>query len=135
MRCWRAWISLCSCLLLAPSCGPAAALWLRVEAPLLVPAECDALEVRVVKLDEGGSAQTVSFEQRYDLRDGPEFPLTLALTAPSSFDLSTPLRLGVRALREGQLARPWASHEGEVTLEAGRTKEVVIELCDCPLGP
>lgn len=105
-------------------CGPAAALWLRVEAPLRVPEECDALEVTAVREVDGKTAFTKSF----NLSKGPAFPLTLTLEEPSPTRASETLNVNVRALKAGQLATPWSEATQTVTLQKARLVELRVAL-------
>lgn len=119
----------CAAVLWAAGCGPEAALWVRIEAPLRVPEDCDALELRVIRLE--GAVESVAYGRLYSLSEGPQFPLTVALTAGRSFDLERPLTVSARALLGDSLAKPWAATTASVQLSSGRTVELTLELCDC----
>ncbi|MBI3183695.1 MAG: hypothetical protein HYZ28_16275 [Myxococcales bacterium] len=116
--------------LLCAGCGePIAALWVRIEAPLLVPDECDGLRLTARRLADSSQV----FDQRYDLTAGPPFPLELALTTRNRANLGEgALSLGATALYRGETARPWAERSQLVTLREDRVTETVIQLCDCP---
>jgi hypothetical protein len=63
--------------LLASGCGTSGGLWVRVEAPLRVPDQCDQLDVYVWR----GLAQgPPMFHGSYPLAGSQQFPMTLALT-------------------------------------------------------
>jgi hypothetical protein len=108
-------------------CGSETALWLRVEAPFVVPSACDSLEVNVSRADG-----TAAFGQSYDLSHGPQFPLTLSLVAQSNADVSVPLTVTVAALKGGALVKPWASKNAQATLRGGDLTPLTIQLCQCP---
>jgi hypothetical protein len=109
-------------------CGPEAALWLEVEAPLRVPDECDAIEIEVRRED----GATIAAQRLFTLQSGPAFPLTLALPTSNPENVGAPLSLRVRALKDAQLARPWAESTTSVTLRDGELNPIVVRLCDCP---
>ena len=113
--------------LLLVACGPQTALWVRVEAPLLVPDDCDALQLDVTRPD-GSSA----FTKSYDLTQGPSFPLTLSLSAETSADVGVALSVEAQALKAGTLARTWAKKTTQVTLTKGELTPVVVQICECP---
>lgn len=113
---------------LLSGCGPVSAVWVRVEAPLLVPDDCDSLELEVRR----GADGPVVYAHTYDLSGGPAFPLTLSLTTDNPENLGEEaLVVEVSALKGGALARPWARATQGVSLREGRVTEVVVELCDC----
>jgi hypothetical protein len=114
-------------LLLLAGCGSETALWLRVEAPLVVPTACDSIDVDVARADG-----TAAFGQSYDLTQGPQFPLTLSLVAQTNADVSVPLTVTVAALKAGALVKPWATKSAQVTLSGGQLTPLTIQLCECP---
>jgi hypothetical protein len=109
------------------ACGPQTALWIRVEAPLLVPDDCDALQLSVTRPD-GSSA----FAKSYDLSQGPSFPLTLSLSADTNADVGVALNVEAQALKAGALARTWAARTTQVTLVRGQLTSMVVPICECP---
>jgi hypothetical protein len=110
-------------------CAPDAVLHLRVEAPLVVPQECDALDVKVTRNDGSGA---VLFDQRYDLSNGPSFPLSLNLLTEEQ-NLGEPgVTAQVAALLGGADARPWSKGSGSMVLARGQISTLVLRLCDCP---
>lgn len=117
----------CALALFFMGCGSETVLWLRVEAPFTVPAQCDGLDVNVSRAD--GSP---AFGQSYDLTQGPDFPLTLSLVAQSSLDIGVPLNVSVEALKSGALAEPWASRTSQTTLASGQLTQLLVPLCQCP---
>lgn len=124
-RAWRFVIEL-GVVATCVGCGPEAALWVRVEAPLLVPDECDAVQVSVELAEE-----TVRlYDKVYDLSSGPPFPLTLALSTSDSDRLERDLTVTATALKGGELARPWATMQGTTRLRAGEIVQVLLQLCD-----
>jgi hypothetical protein len=112
--------------LLATACGPEAAIWLRVEAPLRVPEDADALTVEVRK---GAVDGGVSFSERFAL-SGQRFPATLTLTAPTADQLGT-FFVSASALKGAALAQPWSTATGTVELTKGRVSELTLKLCAC----
>jgi hypothetical protein len=114
-------------LLLAAGCGSETVLWLRIEAPLLVPQQCDSLDVNVRRTDG-----TAAFGQVYDLSQGPSFPLTLSLVAETPADVGVPLTVSVQALKSGALAEPWATYTAQATLPNGQLTQMLVPLCECP---
>jgi hypothetical protein len=115
-------------LLALAGCAPPAALWLQVEAPLTVPAQCDGLAVEVTRAADGSPL----FDQTYQLSGAQQFPLTLTLKEerPERVD-NGPMTVRVQALKEGLLAAPWAEGAGVVSLEPDVLVPLVIRLCDC----
>ena len=113
-------------LLLAGGCGPSAALLVRIEAPLRVPEECDALHLVAVR-GEGGP--TV-FERTYPL--SRSFPLELSLTTENEDNLGTGrILITAEALLAGKLAQAWATRTAPATLREGQVSELRLPLCDC----
>jgi hypothetical protein len=113
--------------LAAAGCASETVLWVRIEAPFLVPQQCDSVDVNVRRSD--GSA---AFGQAYDLSQGPSFPLTLSLVAQTPTDVDVPLSVSVEALKSGALAQPWAMRTSEATLPSGQLTQLLVPLCDCP---
>ena len=112
-------------LLLLCGCGPEAALWLRVEAPLLVPDQCDALTVSAT-----AQGRTL-LEKTYPLASNKPFPNTVMLFTNSAKDVDVDLSVQVRALKAGALAAPWAQATQTVALSAHQTTGLTLSLCDC----
>lgn len=111
-------------------CGPDAALWVRVEAPLVIPEACDAVDLTVTRLDGH-----VAFAETRDVSGLPRFPLTLMLANEVAANVSAQFEVRVVALKAGQRARPWAEAAATTTLERGKTTEVLLKLCDCTPTP
>jgi hypothetical protein len=111
-------------------CGPEAAVWLRIEAPLRVPDECD--ELRIEARWEGADA--IAWEKRFALENGPGFPLDLSLTADSLEGEGT-LILRAEAFLDGERARPWSETTTRVELVRREMTPAVLKLCDCPGSP
>ncbi len=106
------------------SCGPAAGLWLTVEAPLLVPSQCDGLVVKILR----GPGGAVAFEESFPLSASTAFPVSVSFDEPKKDALTTPLSVTVRATLGGQLAAPWAERTDVVTLTSGRVQELRVAL-------
>jgi hypothetical protein len=118
-------------LLVAAGCQQDAAIFLTVEAALRVPDECDGLRVEARR---GPADGPVIFEQTW-ASPRAQFPLTLALTNSNPENLGEAgVTVTATALKDGELARPWARGSGWTTLEKGRTAQLVVTLCDCPDG-
>jgi hypothetical protein len=113
------------------SCGPSdAALWLRIEAPLAVPADCDAIHIQVRR---GGAAGPTVYDQTFALSAQRNFPLTLGLGSANDANLgSGGVHVTATALSAGQQARPWATRGSSVALRKGEVVELTMKLCDCP---
>ncbi|MBK7864903.1 MAG: hypothetical protein IPJ65_41160 [Archangiaceae bacterium] len=120
---WAAVVGLCS------ACGPQAVLFLRVEAPLVVPDQCDALQVRVRR---DSALAMPAIDTTFSLLNGPQFPLTLDVQArqPSDFEPRT-LFVEVNALKDSAPAFEWAHGSAQTTLHDGAVSPVLIKLCDC----
>lgn len=129
-------LTLCCSLMLA-ACGgasPAGAVWLRIEAPLVVPTDCDAVRIQARRGQVGSSEPLL--DKTWDLGRGPSFPLELSLVEDDRADLAEgPLRVTVQALNDGVLARPWSERAVEIRLTEGQIVERTIELCDCEAAP
>ncbi|MBL8951767.1 MAG: hypothetical protein JNK82_13375 [Myxococcaceae bacterium] len=112
------------------ACAPEAAVWLRIEAPLRVPAECDAIDLRATRVAGGAEV----YAARHELHSGPTpFPLELALSTNEPDNLGQDaVELEVRALKGGVLAAPWAQKKQRLALVRGQWAHATIELCDCP---
>jgi hypothetical protein len=114
-------------LFLAAGCGPSPVLYVRVEAPLLVPEACDALQMQIRR------ENNTSFEKKFDLAAlKVQFPLGLLLDADAMAKLDGQFRISVSALKNGSLAKPWATREAVATLDRRKLTSVTVELCDCP---
>jgi hypothetical protein len=112
-------------------CGPKGALWLQVNAPLVVPQSCDGLEIMVHHAPDGG----MLFDQTYALTQSEQFPLTLELTAEHGQDFGAPLTVEATALKSGQLAAPWAEAAYPVTLSSGQVTYLTLSICACATPP
>lgn len=115
-------------------CGgtPAAAVWLRIEAPLVVPTDCDAVRIQVQRADVSDPL----LDKQWSLDRGPEFPLELSLVEDDAADLGRgPLEITVEALKGGMLARAWSRASVNVELVEGQMVERTVELCDCEAAP
>jgi hypothetical protein len=112
-------------LLCCMACGPQAAIWLTIEAPLRVPDQCDALRVQAT---EHG---TVVFDQVYTPLS-TQFPQTLTLESTTRAMLGGDVTVNVAARKSGALAAPWSQATGTVTLETGKLAPLTIRLCQCP---
>lgn len=115
--------------LLLAGCGdPLSAFWVRIEAPLRVPEDVDAVTITADR--KNGSP---AFSQRFDLSQGPRFPLTLSLEAHESAQLGAPdWTVNVEAFKGSTRARPWAIGNQAARLTRGQVAPVTIKLCDCP---
>ena len=102
---------------------------LRIEAPLLVPAQCDAIHLTARRVSD---AATV-FERTDDLAaKGTAFPLTLSLTTSDRANLGEDaVSLEVEALLSGARAAPWAFARQALPLRSGEVAAVTVKLCDC----
>lgn len=122
-------VALCGALLCG--CGPQAGLWVRIEAPLRVPEQADALAVKVT-LPSG----TLALERRFALSEAHSFPLTLAVYEEREEVVlaGEPLRVEAEALRGELRATPWAVGAASGTLVKGELVEVLVRLCDCADG-
>jgi len=115
-------------LVLATGCGPDAAIWLKVEAPLHVPDECDGLRVEARR---GLSDGPVIFEQTYHQASDQQFPLTLSLGNTNPANLGEAgVTVSAAALKGGELARPWAQGSVWTTLQRDQFVQVLVLLRD-----
>lgn len=117
-------------LALLVGCQPEAAVWVRLEAPLHVPTQCDSvtIDVRVA----GNPSAPVLLSERFDLSDGPGFPLTLTLVEPDAADASRTLEVTANAFLGDALSAPWATASGQITPEEDELVPLVLKMCDCP---
>ena len=116
-------------LLLGCGCAPLGSFFLVVEAPLRVPDPCNALRVEVRR---GDAAGPVRYDHTYDLKGGPDFPLTLEVNAAKTEDLApSTLHVSVWALKGAALVAPWSLGSGDVTATAKAEPTLTISLCDC----
>ena len=124
MRRWLVLLSLGSVL----ACGPEAAVWVRIEAPLQIPGECDAVRVTALRLNDEG----VAYSRTHELtKGGLQFPLELALLADESAPFESGLRIEVEALLGGVRAAPWSAAAESLVMRPARVTPLVIRLCDC----
>jgi hypothetical protein len=116
--------------LLASGCGPHAVVWVRVEAPFLVPSECDAVRLTAVR----ASDEAPLFEQSYDLGAlGVTFPLEVSLTNANRRNLGDQsVLLTAEAFHGTVLAAPWARTSVAASVLEGQVTESLVRLCDCP---
>lgn len=129
----RVWLGVCLFLLVLSGCGPEAALWLRIGAPLAAPEHIDELRVDVTWDDENGPS---AFGQTYTLDDGDRFPLTLSLTAQELGE-SGSVHAVVRGYKDRAPAPPgpgggWASASGSAKLQKGRFVELELLMREPP---
>ena len=114
------------CTLLA--CGPEGALWLRIEAPLRVPDQADAVQVTVRQ----GGPDGRSLFSRTDALEPLQFPVTLTLETWNRGNLEpADLWVTTTALLRGAAAAPWANASGQVSLPRRQLAELTLQLCDC----
>ena len=114
----------------ASGCGPDSALWVRVEAPLSVPGDCDAVRLEAHRGQLDGP---IIFERTFALADDKQFPLTLSLGNHNPANLGdSGVTVQATALRGGEPARPWAKGSAWATLTHGQFSELTVRLCDCP---
>lgn len=117
-------------------CGPAADLWLRVEAPFLVPAECDGLSVHVEQADDGKTL----FDRDYPLTAADPFPVTLSLFTRNAARIGPArLRVLVTARLRGEAVGPpgmaeLALREDEVTPAVIRLSRAVTAIEEAGAG-
>ncbi len=116
-------------LVLLSGCGgPEAAVWVRIEAPLRVPLDCD--EVWIEARWEG--TDVVAYQKRFPLgADGPQFPLELSLTA-DTLEGEDALLVRAEALLGGERAKPWSEATTRVELVRKELTSAVLKMCDCP---
>jgi hypothetical protein len=107
-------------------CGPNAVLWTRVEAPLTVPSEVDAVTLRVWRAQDGEQI----FEQTYDLVDlGVAFPLELSLTNSNQKNFGDDsITVEASALSGGALAYPWSVASTQASILEGQITEALIRI-------
>jgi hypothetical protein len=122
--------------LLLAACGPGAGIYLTVQAPLVVPTQCDAVHIVATRsVDDAGLYDQVS-----PLDASKQFPVTLTLEAGSTAD-EDPAGIDVEAdaLLAGTAAAPWASGTGHVVLTHRVLTPLTITFCnsaaDAGCGP
>ncbi len=114
--------------LLLCACGsPAAVLWVRVEAPLLVPEQCDALTLRT----RSSPSEAPFWEERFSLLEGPSFPLTLSLQELDEAHVGRTLTVEAEAFLGEARSAQWAFVQGTVTSQASRLVSLTLRMCDC----
>jgi hypothetical protein len=113
--------------LLLIGCGPEAAVWLQVGAPLRIPTDVDELGMRA---RWGGASGAIAFERTYALSPELSFPLTLSLTSEQVGEDEV-LWVEARGYKDGEQARPWSRSTGEVRLERGKMARLDLQMCDC----
>jgi hypothetical protein len=109
-------------LLALAACGPEAALYVTVEAPLRVPDQCDALEISAT---ERG---TQVFDQTFML--SAQFPQTLTLESTQRAQVGGDVVVAATALKGGSPATSWATSHRTATLESGTLTPVTVMICD-----
>lgn len=113
----------------ATACGPDAAVWVRIEAPFLVPEEADAVHVTATRTADG--------ELVYDLThalaaQGVQFPVEFALTNDNPANTGPQaLQITAEVLRQGALVEPWARATVPADVQDGRVTHAVVRICDC----
>jgi len=110
--------------LLALSCGPEAALFVTIEAPLRVPDQCDAVFVSAAEHDE------LLFSNTYAL--STQFPQTLTLESTARTQVGGDVTVTVTAQKDGGPATAWATATATATLESGKLTPVTVRICECP---
>lgn len=112
-------------LLGSASCRPDAALFLRVEAALRVPEDCDSVTISANHATGEVALSLTSF----GITDGLEFPFSYALRDWRQDTAHTRVTLSVEAFKSGARARSWSFTRRTVPLQRGQLEEVVIVLC------
>ena len=115
--------------LVGMSCAPDAAVWVRIEAPLKVPEQCDTVELRARRLDDS----VLVYSAVHDLAArGVQFPVELALSTSDDRNVGAPgLTLEVEAKLKGERATSWASAQMNLELPAKQWTVARVALCDC----
>jgi hypothetical protein len=111
-------------LLALAACGPEAALYVTVEAPLRVPDQCDAVQISATE------RMTQLFNQTFPLSE--MFPQTLTLESTRREMVGGDVTVTATALKNGARATSWASASKTVTLESGQLTPVSVQICQCP---
>lgn len=107
-------------------CAPAGSFFLRVDAPLRVPADCDALRVEVRQGDATGAVQ---LDHTYDATRVTSFPLTLEVQLASTRNLAPQsLHVSTWALKGSALAASWAQGSGDIQVESHASPTLVLSL-------
>jgi hypothetical protein len=114
-------------LLALAACGPEAALFVTVEAPLRVPDQCDAVQIGA---DERG---TELFNQTFML--SAQFPQTLTLESTAREMVGGDVVVTATAMKGGAQATSWASASATATLESGKLTPVTVRICDGACTP
>jgi hypothetical protein len=110
--------------LLFAACGPEAALFVTVQAPLRVPDQCDAVQISAV---ERG---TQLYDQTFMLSE--QFPQTLTLESTARAMVGGDVTVTATALKSGAPATSWATASATMTLVSGKLTPVTVQICDCP---
>ena len=111
--------------LLSTSCRPDAALFLRIEAALRVPEDCDSVTLSATHATGEVALAPTSF----GVASGLAFPFSYALRDWRQETAHTSVTLSVEALKSGARAKPWSFVRRTVPLRRGELEEVVIALC------
>lgn len=111
------WLALCAC-------GPEAALYVTIDAPLRVPDACDA--VHIVASEHGQSL----YDQTFMLTAA--FPQTLTLTSTERTQVGGDVLVEATALKSGADATSWAHASATATLVSGKLTPVIVQICECP---
>lgn len=109
------------------ACGTPAAVFLRIEAPLVVPEQADAVSIT---FDRGEGSEVLS-EETFELDEGHAFPVTLTMETRRDDLIGEPLRVRATVLKEGMHAAPWSRGEVEVVLKPRELTPATVTLCDC----
>jgi hypothetical protein len=102
------------------ACGPEAALYVTVDAPLHVPDACDA--VRIIATERGVSL----FDQTFSVTD--QFPQTLTLTSTERTQVGGDVEVEVKALKSGAPATSWSDATQTATLVSGQLTPVIVSI-------
>ena len=115
---WQRWLWILSVKLSLTACGgePGAA-FVRVQTPLQLPRDVDALELHV----SVSATHQVLYRQSYALREGQTFPLSFSLRAASEKEAR--LLIKITASKERNFVK-----EGQGELEVQLDAEVELEL-------
>jgi hypothetical protein len=109
-------------LLVLAACGPEAALFVTVDAPLRVPDQCDAVQIIAVE------RSTELFNQTFML--STQFPQTLTLESTMREMVGGDVVVTATALKNGAQATSWSSASKTATLASGKLTPVTVEICD-----
>jgi hypothetical protein len=111
----------CAALFLA-ACGPSPVLYTEVDAPFVVPDDCDTLAVEIARADGG-----LAFDASYALSAPQQFPLEQLFDADPA-DLGIPLEVTVTALKGGAKVADGGSESLPATLAGGQLVRLLFTL-------